>query len=672
MRKNRNGFTLIELLAVIVLLAIISLIAVPIVLNIVNDAKQSSALRSLELYKKAVENAYLKHKMLNPYVDLTAAELKQIVEYDGEKIDCNIYLDDNEKINIYNCYVNGKLFEHVDYTYKNQTQLNVQINGENVNIGDEVVYKNGNSFYKDSEGNNVKWYVIGEEDGHLLILSDPVKLLDDNGNEIIFNGLESYKNGIGILDSKAQQFLNTKYATSARSVRAIDINKLTGYNPNYVPKSDNSGNIEVFGESNDGDKIIERYSNNVNYTNNNGVITSTTDYGDGGTTNIFYKSDGNTLKNGESIDVVNDYYSYHLKTLFNSSDWSTNFYGDINGLDPDSNIFNIIHFVDNNNNSYKYWVADKSVLGKSNRATYSLRIVWGNAFSKQTLYRSTGENEAATSDGPNPYLRVVVKLKTEDALKKESISITKSNNSYIFDSKDSNGVSTTKVCIRATNLNTDICSTTKSANYCRKWGYELNEQITYGKVQSGTTLSVGDAFDCDINADGLYDSTNERFYYLTTLENDSSTALLIYNKNYKENVPYYSEANDNSFGPVTAIASLPTIQDWKNVRLTNVNRDLGNYTGKAARLLTIAELRNACGISGNDLIGVCSFLFENTRFDDGNTGLYGYWLENTYSTHSACNVYAGNVNINNAQTTSGSGNYGVRPVIEIPKYELDY
>ena len=35
----KKGFTLIELLAVIVILAIISLIAAPIVVNIINDAK---------------------------------------------------------------------------------------------------------------------------------------------------------------------------------------------------------------------------------------------------------------------------------------------------------------------------------------------------------------------------------------------------------------------------------------------------------------------------------------------------------------------------------------------------------------------------------------------------------------------------------------------------------
>ena len=48
-RKNKNAFTLIELLAVIVILAIIALIATPIILGIVEDAKKDAFLRSVEL-----------------------------------------------------------------------------------------------------------------------------------------------------------------------------------------------------------------------------------------------------------------------------------------------------------------------------------------------------------------------------------------------------------------------------------------------------------------------------------------------------------------------------------------------------------------------------------------------------------------------------------------------
>ena len=51
----KKGFTLIELLAVIVILAIIALIATPIVRNIIEDAKISATLRTADFYLDGVE-----------------------------------------------------------------------------------------------------------------------------------------------------------------------------------------------------------------------------------------------------------------------------------------------------------------------------------------------------------------------------------------------------------------------------------------------------------------------------------------------------------------------------------------------------------------------------------------------------------------------------------------
>lgn len=60
--KNK-GFTLIELLAVIVILAIIALIATPMILNVVDSAKKSSAESSARYYVEAVENTIMTSQM---------------------------------------------------------------------------------------------------------------------------------------------------------------------------------------------------------------------------------------------------------------------------------------------------------------------------------------------------------------------------------------------------------------------------------------------------------------------------------------------------------------------------------------------------------------------------------------------------------------------------------
>ena len=63
--KNKYGFTLIELLAVIVVLAIIALIATPIVMNTIKNAKKGAAERSADNYIKQVETAVATSRLDN-------------------------------------------------------------------------------------------------------------------------------------------------------------------------------------------------------------------------------------------------------------------------------------------------------------------------------------------------------------------------------------------------------------------------------------------------------------------------------------------------------------------------------------------------------------------------------------------------------------------------------
>lgn len=114
--KRMNGFTLIELLAVIVILAIIAVIAVPIVLNIIDEAKQSSVLRSADFYLRAAE------------LSISQATLKEQNISDG----------------VYKILGNGNIC--LEYKVDNETcekELMVEVNGEVPEIG-SITITNGN------------------------------------------------------------------------------------------------------------------------------------------------------------------------------------------------------------------------------------------------------------------------------------------------------------------------------------------------------------------------------------------------------------------------------------------------------------------------------------------------------------------------------------------------
>ena len=110
-RMNKKGFTLIELLAIIVILAIIAVITVPIILNIIDEAKKGAEKNSVIGYGKAVELAYTQYlfeqssgaasnsheataitanpddgKVINITIDTAAKFLK--VDFDGDKVVC--------------------------------------------------------------------------------------------------------------------------------------------------------------------------------------------------------------------------------------------------------------------------------------------------------------------------------------------------------------------------------------------------------------------------------------------------------------------------------------------------------------------------------------------------------------------------------------------------------
>lgn len=91
---NKKGFTLIELLAVIIILAVIALIATPIVLNVVDNAKKSAAESSVRGYVDAIQLARYDYMFANNGAepdDTWLQSVKTSVSVKGEKpTDCTV------------------------------------------------------------------------------------------------------------------------------------------------------------------------------------------------------------------------------------------------------------------------------------------------------------------------------------------------------------------------------------------------------------------------------------------------------------------------------------------------------------------------------------------------------------------------------------------------------
>ena len=265
------------------------------------------------------------------------------------------------------------------------------------------------------------------------------------------------------------------------------------------------------------------------------------------------------------------------------------------------------------------------------------------------------------------------------------------------------------ICKRATTLHTEECTQTDATYYCSGAGYTTSGSkgtttITYGNLGTSGTLTTGDAFDCDVNGDGVYDPNTERFYYVSDYYNTSTksfeddTAVLIYYNNVSAGKPSnnttyaYDSSGENWHGPRTMLRQLPTTSQWSNVSLKNTTRTILNengsntttggttpnsfsYSGYAARFLTLQEIRKGTGIN-NMLTGELdnfTYLLENIKFSSDSIAVWAWWLENPISSNyeHTWRVSGSYRNVNGT-LVSNTVDSGVRPAIEVSKTNIDY
>ena len=310
-----------------------------------------------------------------------------------------------------------------------------------------------------------------------------------------------------------------------------------------------------------------------------------------------------------------------------------------------------------------------------------------------------------------------LEIKNKD---KVSGSIKYCNNTFSDDTLKFDGNSISKdepkgkiICKRATVLHTEKCNQSDTTEFCSGAGYTTNgskgtSTITYGNLGTKGSLNSGDAFDCDVNGDEVYDSETERFYYTsdyyntTTKKFEIDTAVLIYYNSVSFGNPsndttyVYDNSGENFHGPRTAFTHLPTTSKWSNLSLKNTSRTILNennentttggttpsnfsYSEYAARLLTIQEVMKAIGsnntsINQKGILDNYVYMLENTKFSNENNGAWAYWLETPckdYS-NSVWGIHAASRTVGVYETVLNYKSYSIRPVIEVSKTNIEY
>ena len=229
MKEKNKGFTLVELLAVIVILALIALIATPIILNVINDAKKQAAKDSAYGYMDAVEK----------YIVSSELEDKRIQDRTYSV----------EELNSMGVSVKGSTPDNGNIEIKNSSVKSYDIgidgyvvsNGKVDKVSTTKSFKNGTAVYYNPETGNkcskeaaksttgtksgcMKWYVFNDKEGNATVNV----ILDHNTTaNVAWNSTGSnseMKEAADTLKTDTSTWKNT-----ARLITANEVAKITGH-----------------------------------------------------------------------------------------------------------------------------------------------------------------------------------------------------------------------------------------------------------------------------------------------------------------------------------------------------------------------------------------------------------------------------------------------------------
>ena len=224
MNKNK-GFTLVELLAVIVILAIIALIATPIILNVINDAKEQAAKDSAHGYVDAVDKYIVSSEIDDESIEDGIYKVEDL----NKKISVKGSIPDRGSIEIENGSVKSYELEIDGYLVSNGEVGKVSITKKFEN--GTVVYYNPETKKKCEKANNtpgtksgcMKWYVFNDKEGNATVNV----ILDHNTTSKVEYNSTGNNSEMKEVKTALEKDTST-WKNTARLITANEVAKITG------------------------------------------------------------------------------------------------------------------------------------------------------------------------------------------------------------------------------------------------------------------------------------------------------------------------------------------------------------------------------------------------------------------------------------------------------------
>ena len=228
MKEKNKGFTLVELLAVIVILALIALIATPIILNVINDAKKQAAKDSAYGYMDAVEKYIVSSELEDKNIKDGTYSVEDLnsmgVSVKGSTPDNGIIKIESGSVKNYDIGIDGYVVSNGEVK-KVSTTKKIE-NGTAVYYNPETGEKCKSSEAVSTTGTKsgcMKWYVFNDKSGNATVNV----ILDHNTTaNVAWNSAGNNSEMKEV--AEALKTDTSTWKNTARLITANEVAKITG------------------------------------------------------------------------------------------------------------------------------------------------------------------------------------------------------------------------------------------------------------------------------------------------------------------------------------------------------------------------------------------------------------------------------------------------------------